>query len=128
MNGRFWKLAAVLAMVVMVAGCARGPRKPPATQPEATARPADAVLAAGDTWKYKFREQFFRGTDYFFTVKVDGVEGASIKETFESGSEARSTNAFDAQELRFIARTVGQGQAAIELAPYLVHGKLEKAL
>jgi hypothetical protein len=85
-----------------------------------SAKPADEGLpSVGAKWKYSFRDQHLKTREQRFTVRVTGVDGWDVSESFLGPSGTPVASVLNAKELRFGARENLQGYFVVELAPYL---------
>ena len=93
-----------------------------------TAAPAasESLPPVGATWKYGFRDQRLSRREQLFTVRVTGVDGWDVRESFAPANGVPVEATVNAKEARFGARNVG-GYSVIELAPYLFSSELGKA-
>jgi S1-C subfamily serine protease len=85
-------------------------------------RPAsDRLPQVGTTWKYRYTDLKYSRVQQVFTVRVDGVDGWVVSETFApEGAPSRQRVRTDvgADELRFIERRLGGERTALEFNPY----------
>jgi len=85
-------------------------------------RPAsDKLPMVGATWKYRYMDLKYSRVQHVFTVRVDGVDGWVVSETFApEGATARQRARTDigADEPRFIERRLGGDRSALEFNPY----------
>lgn len=88
----------------------------------ASYRPAsDRLPTAGTTWKYRYTDLKYSRVQHIYTVRVDGVDGWVVSETFvPEGATARQRARTDigADEPRFIERRLGGDRSALEFNPY----------
>ena len=88
----------------------------------ASYRPAsDKLPMVGATWKYRYTDLKYSRVQHVFTVRVDGVDGWVVSETFvPEGATARQRARTDigADEPRFIERRLGGDRTALEFNPY----------
>ncbi|HET9734746.1 MAG TPA: serine protease [Burkholderiales bacterium] len=88
----------------------------------ASYRPAsDKLPMVGATWKYRYTDLKYSRVQHVFTVRVDGVDGWVVSETFvPEGATARQRARTDigADEARFLERTLGSDRTALEFSPY----------
>jgi S1-C subfamily serine protease len=84
--------------------------------------PAAAGLPVpGATWKYRYRDLMYRN-EQVYTVKVTGVDGWAVSETFtlQGGSSSQTQQSVvGAEELRFFTRGLSASRTLVEFAPYL---------
>jgi S1-C subfamily serine protease len=90
----------------------------------ATYRPASEKLPpVGATWKYRYTDLKYSRVQHQFTVRVDGVDGWVVSETFTpDGAAGRQRVRTDvgADEARFLERALGSDRTALEFNPYFV--------
>jgi hypothetical protein len=84
-----------------------------------SAKPAgDGLPSVGAVWTYSYRDQHYSRNEQLFTVRVLGVSGWTVHESFNANSGVTSQNSIEARELHFAARPLPGGGTVIELAPY----------
>lgn len=85
-----------------------------------TAATANAALPpVGTSWRYRFVDRQYAGSEQDFSVGVSSINGWSVAELFAFEGD-RSSGPIDAQDLRFHRRPLRGGYSALELAPYLL--------
>jgi len=94
----------------------------------AAAPPAEGLPAVGTSWKYSFRDQRYSQPEQIFTIRVVGVEGWDVRESFDLVGDSGKTAAINAKEITFAARRVAGGYSLVELAPYFYSSELGKSL
>lgn len=94
----------------------------------ATYSPAHPGLPAiGATWRYNFTDQRYSRRDHIYTIRVTGVDGWSVRESFDGGSGASSV-AVNAKELELMARRLYGENSIMEMGPYFYASDLAKSL
>ena len=85
-------------------------------------RPAsDKLPPVGATWKYRYTDLKYSRVQHQFTVRVDGVDGWVVSETFTpdgAASRQRVRTEVGADEARFLERALGGERTALEFNPY----------
>ncbi len=97
----------------------------PSVAPSAKASSAkpsgEGLPPVGAKWKYSFRDQNLNSRERFFTIRVTGVDGWDVSESFLGSSGTPVASVLNAKELRF-----GAHEDVVELAPYLYSSELGK--
>src|SRR5260221_8074348 len=109
---------------VAAAARTQGAKIAAAKGPPAT---AEGLPAVGAKWKYSFRDQHLKKREQVFTIRVTGVEGWDVRESFVVASAGPVEAAMNAREMRFGARAIASGYSVIELAPYLFSSEAGKS-
>jgi S1-C subfamily serine protease len=95
-----------------------------ASAPGSKAPASSDLPAVGATWKYRFSDLRYGRVRHEFTLRVAGVDGWNVNETFERDGETSGRRTFQAtvsaQELSFSERMLESGRTFVEFAPYLV--------
>ena len=82
--------------------------------------PASAALPQiGSRFRYVWTEQQYSGRKQEFQVRVSGVDGWTVLETFSADRAPPVRTEFRARELAFGGRSLAEGQALLEFSPYL---------
>lgn len=85
-------------------------------------RPAsDRLPQVGAIWRYRYTDLKYSRVQQVFTVRVDGVDGWVVSETFVpegAPSRKRVHTEVGADEARFIERNLGAERTALEFSPY----------
>lgn len=88
----------------------------------ASYRPAsDKLPQVGATWKYRYTDLKYSRVQHQFTVRVDGVDGWVVSESFApegASSRQRVRTEVGADEARFLERALGGERTALEFNPY----------
>jgi hypothetical protein len=102
--------------------------KSPKTQASAKPRSApasDRLPAVGSAWKYSFRDQKLARLEQAFTVRITGVDGWTVRESFERESLHGASPpvpvraSVNAQAIAFETRRMEQNYLLYEFSPYL---------
>lgn len=99
------------------------------TKPAASA----ALPGIGATWTYRYADLMYGRVTLDFTLRVTGIDGWNVLESFEQGSGAAARrdapSLIGAEDLSYSEKRLDSTRSIIEFAPYLINtGKLESVL
>jgi hypothetical protein len=140
-NARIGELAAAINSGVRVSASVAVPGAAAATSVSKAAPAAEKGAAApaagtpaseglpkvGALWKYSFRDQHLKHREQVFTIRVTGVDGWDVRESFVGPSGKLVATMLNARDTGFGARDGLQGYSLIELAPYLYSSELGRS-
>jgi hypothetical protein len=95
--------------VSTVVGSATGPNSPAST----------TLPMPGSTYRYVWADQQFSRRRQEFQVRVSGVDGWMVMESFSADGRPPVRNESWAETLAFSSRLLGESQTLVEFAPYL---------
>jgi hypothetical protein len=84
---------------------------------------AKGMPGVGARWAYSFRDRLYGSAERPFTIRVDAVEGTTVRETLSAPSGTTST-AVDLKAMSFSVRPLAGDYALLELAPYFFASEL----
>ena len=82
--------------------------------------PASATLpCAGASFRYAWTEQQYGRRKQEIQVRVTGVDGWTVTESFSADGRSPMRTEVQASELAFASRLIAEGQSMLEFSPYL---------
>jgi hypothetical protein len=107
------------------AALAKRNEKRTVTSASGSKSPASTDLpSVGASWRYRYSDLRYGRVRHEFTLRVTGVDGWTVNETFErdgdTGGRKSLQATVSAQDLTFNERVLESGRTFIEFAPYLV--------
>lgn len=87
----------------------------------------------GASWTYRYADQLYGRVNLEFTLRVTGIDGWNVLESFEQGAGATGRRdapmSIGANDLSYSEKRLDSAHSVIEFAPYLVNtGKLDGGL
>lgn len=78
--------------------------------------------AVGTSWIYSFQDRKYSSAERRFTIRIEGMEGQILRESFVAEGGDESSESVDPAAARFSVRRLPGNNALVELAPYFLSG------